>query len=57
MRLLQSQKNILIFNWCLILQVSIFVIISLNKNSLKKVVKLGGIHDPGCGSGEFSREA
>ena len=59
MKLSQPQTNVLVFDWCLILQVSIFVIILLcKKYFLKiKVVKLGGIHDPSHRFGRLSCEA
>jgi hypothetical protein len=59
MRLSQPQTNILAFDWCLILRVSIFVIILLSKKYFLKikVVKLGRIYDPGHMFGRLSREA
>jgi Uri superfamily endonuclease len=54
MILLQSQTNILIFGWYLILQISTFVIILLIKK--QKKIKPKQVYYLGSGFGELSHE-
>jgi hypothetical protein len=54
MILLQSQTNILIFGWYLILQISTFVIILLIKK--QKKIKPKRVHYSGSGFGELSHK-
>ena len=57
MRSSQPQINIQYFDWCSILQMSIFVIISISKKYFKKIVKPNGIHDLGREFNKLSYEA